>query len=47
MDLINSFETLPFEVKKDTAHIFNNFVRKNLAGFVTYLSSHFKILGKI
>lgn len=38
--LIENIEILPFEARKDTAHIFNNFVRKNLADFPIYVHNH-------
>lgn len=40
--LIEQLVTIPFEARKDTAHIFNNFVRKNLSSFADYIFDHFE-----
>jgi calcium binding protein 39 len=45
--LINKIEVLPFEARKDTAHIFNNLIRKNLENFADYVSENFEIVTKL
>lgn len=45
--LIGHIEYLPFEAKKDAAHIFNNLIRKNLSGFAQYVLENFDIVRRL
>jgi len=40
--LIEQLVIIPFEARKDTAHIFNNFIRKNLSSFADYTFDQFE-----
>ena len=40
--LVEHIEILPFEARKDTAHIFNNLLRKNQCDFPIYVHEHFE-----
>ena len=44
---MDKLELLPFEARKDTAHIFNNMMRKNLLNFPRYTLEHFDIVEKL
>jgi calcium binding protein 39 len=45
--LVDKIEILPFEGRKDTAHIFNNLIRKNLCNFSSYVNDNFAIVVKL
>ena len=45
--LINNIEVLPFEARKDAAHVFNNLIRKNLSNFAHYVLENFEIVTKL
>jgi calcium binding protein 39 len=42
--LIQNIERIPFEGRKDAALIFNNLMRKNVAGFSTYILDNFQLV---
>lgn len=45
--LIDHIDSIAFEARKDTALIFNNLIRKNIANFSQYLSDHVEIVQKL
>jgi calcium binding protein 39 len=42
--LIAKNDSLPFEARKNTAHIFNNLLRNNICNFIDYLAEKFEII---
>jgi calcium binding protein 39 len=44
---VSSFEVLPFEARKDTAHIFNNMMRKDLQKFSRYVFDNYAIVERL
>jgi calcium binding protein 39 len=44
---VSSFELLPFEARKDTAHIFNNMMRKDLQKFSRYVFDNYAIVERL
>jgi calcium binding protein 39 len=44
VQLVQNLSALPFEARKDTAQIFNNIVRKDLAGFASYIEQNFHVV---
>jgi calcium binding protein 39 len=41
------FEYLPFEARKDTAHIFNNMMRKDICKFAKYVRENYMIVERL
>lgn len=44
MKLVDHIEILPFEARKDTAHIFNNLIRKSVCNFAQYIGANFGVV---
>ena len=42
VNLIQHIDILPFEARKDTAHIFNNLIRKNICDFPIYVHENYE-----
>lgn len=45
--LITHIYVIPFEVRKDTALLFNNLMRKNVSDFVGYVHTHLSLIEKL
>jgi calcium binding protein 39 len=45
--IIENIEHIPFEARKDSALIFNNLMRKNIAGFTTYVMEKFDVVKRL
>lgn len=45
--LVADLSTLPFEARKHFAQVFNNLIRRDLAGFVEYINKHPQILSSM
>ena len=45
--IVENIESIPFEARKDSALIFNNLMRKNIANFAGYVSDNFDIVKRL
>lgn len=45
--LVENIESIPFEARKDSALIFNNLMRKNIANFSSYMLENFDIVKRL
>lgn len=44
---MTGFEYLPFEARKDTAHIFNNMMRRDICKFASYVRENYVIVERL
>jgi calcium binding protein 39 len=45
--IVENIESIPFEARKDSALIFNNLMRKNIANFASYMLENFDIVKRL